>query len=77
MKHDNTYHGVVYGVASSREDAWIETIADTSVVCCITVASSREDAWIETVFLMSFLVTLTVASSREDAWIETLSAAHS
>ena len=35
-------------VASSREDAWIETLDRSLVYTAVTVASSREDAWIET-----------------------------
>ena len=35
-------------VASSREDAWIETAIMMQTVQCKKVASSREDAWIET-----------------------------
>ena len=37
-----------YHVASSREDAWIETIDSLSMINGKQVASSREDAWIET-----------------------------
>ena len=35
-------------VASSREDAWIETISAAPLLQPGSVASSREDAWIET-----------------------------
>ena len=35
-------------VASSREDAWIETQPTIEAGCFMLVASSREDAWIET-----------------------------
>ena len=35
-------------VASSREDAWIETVEKTGTSGKVDVASSREDAWIET-----------------------------
>ena len=35
-------------VASSREDAWIETIGRDTKMTGYLVASSREDAWIET-----------------------------
>ena len=35
-------------VASSREDAWIETLFAGLESHCKSVASSREDAWIET-----------------------------
>ena len=38
-------------VASSREDAWIETSFVTSIGIFQLVASSREDAWIETPYL--------------------------
>ena len=37
-------------VASSREDAWIETLCTAPHKRRIQVASSREDAWIETFF---------------------------
>ena len=39
--------GFMY-VASSREDAWIETGVDIAQYAAAAVASSREDAWIET-----------------------------
>ena len=59
------------GVASSREDAWIET-NDASAMERMS-ASSRPPA--RTRGLKRFLVLLIifdeVASSREDAWIET------
>ena len=35
-------------VASSREDAWIETALTATTSAVFAVASSREDAWIET-----------------------------
>ena len=35
-------------VASSREDAWIETLLKRDFGIDTNVASSREDAWIET-----------------------------
>ena len=35
-------------VASSREDAWIETLISGCLPLIMDVASSREDAWIET-----------------------------
>ena len=35
-------------VASSREDAWIETLQEERSCYAPEVASSREDAWIET-----------------------------
>ena len=38
----------VSGVASSREDAWIETCSPLNFCQLSQVASSREDAWIET-----------------------------
>ena len=41
-------HGYGYYVASSREDAWIETTLVTGKMEYQRVASSREDAWIET-----------------------------
>ena len=37
-------------VASSREDAWIETTLWHDEYADSDVASSREDAWIETIF---------------------------
>ena len=40
---------VITLVASSREDAWIETLITSHDIVNIGVASSREDAWIETV----------------------------
>ena len=39
----------VLGVASSREDAWIETPDARLQRPEYLVASSREDAWIETI----------------------------
>ena len=58
-------------VASSREDAWIETFFKKHLLSGKAVASSREDAWIETAVLPPAGSTHKVASSREDAWIET------
>ncbi len=39
----------VFTVASSREDAWIETFKTQFESQKTRVASSREDAWIETI----------------------------
>ena len=58
-------------VASSREDAWIETVPQITAPEGGWVASSREDAWIETKSDTGAPVAIRVASSREDAWIET------
>ena len=58
-------------VASSREDAWIETNPANKDEAMELVASSREDAWIETSLRNGTRVSVHVASSREDAWIET------
>ena len=41
-------------VASSREDAWIETILCFLLLKSKLVASSREDAWIETLQLLLY-----------------------
>ena len=51
-------------VASSREDAWIETIIFVPFCKILYVASSREDAWIET---SSSLASSTVPLSRPPA----------
>ena len=59
-------------VASSREDAWIETDQQKEVKNEKKVASSREDAWIETKIGGDLCGKVLVASSREDAWIETI-----
>ena len=42
-------------VASSREDAWIETSLTVTCGLSVFVASSREDAWIETARQKAFL----------------------
>ena len=66
------YHNAfLSSVASSREDAWIETCSDGALSRWNTVASSREDAWIETTLPTTIRAESVVASSREDAWIET------
>ena len=47
-------HAVIsqnFPVASSREDAWIETWEDLAQYLVDEVASSREDAWIETTLI--------------------------
>ena len=59
-------------VASSREDAWIETVLSVLLQFLQIVASSREDAWIETASDATTPQGNLVASSREDAWIETI-----
>ena len=58
-------------VASSREDAWIETALVWRYDRICGVASSREDAWIETLLKDVPPKGNPVASSREYAWIET------
>ena len=65
-------HGAGRRVASSREDAWIETVVRLGLIFIGRVASSREDAWIETSIGSVTFESCAVASSREDAWIETI-----
>ena len=48
MKRVNLACSCASDVASSREDAWIETRGMRNSVPRLHVASSREDAWIET-----------------------------
>ena len=45
-------------VASSREDAWIETVYQYERAIKDLVASSREDAWIETLILLYVVLLL-------------------
>ena len=55
MKHFALDERIKANVASSREDAWIETVLSGSPAHKYTVASSREDAWIETLILRLIL----------------------
>ena len=50
MKRKRMFAIGINAVASSREDAWIETIGLFNFIICASVASSREDAWIETFY---------------------------
>ena len=70
LKRSMRLQSRLWSVASSREDAWIETIVVSMEALVKGVASSREDAWIETLS-SNHLTDNKVASSREDAWIET------
>ena len=71
LKHDVEYHeGGTREVASSREDAWIETAQSRKLPLHLT---SRPPARTRGLKLFSPFESNAglVASSREDAWIET------
>ena len=71
MKLNSFIDEVIEIVASSREDAWIETRYDDFI---FYLSRSRPPARTRGLKLLSLceFTLVSVASSREDAWIETL-----